>query len=526
MSIANGTRIQAPVVSPDGQNVLYLDNSFVMTVVSINGGPSMQLSAAGRGGATWLDDDTIVVGLLGGPPGKGLRLINARDPKAPETVLTSVDTAAGEAAYLWPQMLPDGHDVLFTITADRGGLDRAQLAVFDMRTKQKKAILRGGSGARYVAPPRTARHSADGADGYLVYVARRALWAIPFDVDRLEIRGRARKLPAPLVTDEFGSGQFATAGGTLAYVDAANAAADRRSIVWIDWSGKATPVGPPGPYSQVRVSPDETQMAVVTLENNARGIRILDLRRQVSTLLRLDPVVVIGYPVWLPDGQQIVFQGQVTGETVSMWRVRVDGTGTPERLLTSPNPQMATSVSADGYVVFHEARAQSGSGLDILRMKLDATRQVTPLLQTRDWEIGGEISPDGRWIAYECCSESQIDIWVSPYPNTDAGRWQVSSGGGGYVAWSKASDQLFFVARDGSLMKVAVDPRASAWRVLSPPTRVLAVGPPTTEGDTHFDISRDGQRVLTLKSTDSDASRPPKIVFVRNWLEELASSAK
>ena len=528
--IANGTRIQAPVISPNGQAVLYLDGEYVMTVVSIGGGSPVKLAANGRGGATWLDDETVVAGFTGpGRQGAGLRRINVKDPAAPEAVLTRVDATAGEAAHAWPHMLPDGRTILFTITAERGGLDAAQLAVFDLKTRQtKKNILLGGSGARYVTAPAAARE-ADGADGYVVYVAQRALWAIPFDLDRLATRGQARLLPVPLVTDGYGSGQFATAGELLAYVDApGHAAGASRSIVWIDWSGQATSVGNPGPYTQVRVSPDEKRMAVVGFENGERDLRILDVHSQRFTRLRLDPVVVNGFPVWLPDSKRIAFQGHVTGETFSMWTITADGTGPPERLLMNNKAQLPTSASLDGYLVFHELWRQSETvDLGIMRMKLDPSRQVTELVQTKAWEARGVVSPNGRWIAYECCTEAQPEIHVSPYPNTGGVRWPISSGGGVLAMWSSGSDQLFYATRDGSLMRVAVDPRSSSWKA-DAPRRVLPAGTLMGQESSAFDISHDGRRVLTLRApTEPGGSQPAKFVrFVQNWVEAFAPRAK
>src|SRR5262249_40604223 len=86
-------------------------------------------------------------------------------------------------------------------------------------------------------------------------------------------------------------------------------------------------------------------------------------------------------PLWTPDGKRIIFKARVGNESVSMWWMAADGTGVPERLATSRNPQLATSVSPDGsHLVYHEATPDSS--LDILQMTLDGTHQITPLLQS------------------------------------------------------------------------------------------------------------------------------------------------
>jgi Tol biopolymer transport system component len=264
-------------------------------------------------------------------------------------------------------------------------------------------------------------------------------------------------------------------------------------------------------------------MAVVALENGERDIRILDVPSQRIKRLRLDPVIVNGFPVWLPDSNRIAFQGYVTGETFSMWMIAADGNAPPKRLLMNNNAQLPTSASSDGYLVFHELRAETG--LDILRMKLDPSRQVWPLVETKAWESRGVVSPDGRWIASECCTVTQPEIHVSPYPNTDGVRWLISSGGGVLATWSSGSDRLFYVTRDGSLMQVAVDPRASSWTADSP-RALLPAGALVEQQGSPFDISHDGRRVLTLRAaTETAGSHRPRIIFV-DWLAELARASQ
>ena len=123
-------------------------------------------------------------------------------------VLTRPDREHGEADHLWPEILPGGHAVLFTITSQTGGLDAAQVAVRDLRTGTQKILVRGGSDAHYVT------------SGHLVYIAAGALRAIPFDVDRLETHGTAVSMLPLLSTTAVGAANLAVANdGTLVYVD-------------------------------------------------------------------------------------------------------------------------------------------------------------------------------------------------------------------------------------------------------------------------------------------------------------------
>ena len=105
-----------------------------------------------------------------------------------------------------------------------------------------------------------------------------------------------------------------------------------------------------------------------------------------------------------------------------------------------------------------------------------ASAQSLPLLYSQGWEGNGVVSPDGHWLAYECCDVSSLEIQVRPYPNVQAGGgWQVSNGGGRRPMWSPAGNELFFVASDGTMMRVSVDVSGSVWHP-DTPARVFPAG--------------------------------------------------
>ena len=101
-------------------------------------------------------------------------------------------------------------------------------------------------------------------------------------------------------------------------------------------------------------------------------------------------------------------------------------------------------------------------------LALDGTRRVEPLVQTPSNERNGVVSPDGRWLAYESDSSGQFEIYVMPFPNVNAGQWRISTAGGTRPLWAPNGQELFFVAPDGALMAVRVDPRGATWSAGSP----------------------------------------------------------
>ena len=325
VAIASGGALRGPFVSPDGQWVGFIDDA---TRSRRSRSPAARRSRSPRldgtsRGATWAPDDTIIFATSN--PATGLQRVSAAGG-TPE-VLTRPDHAQGEADHLWPEILPGGRAVLFTITSQTGGLDTAQVAVRDLRTGTQKVLLRGGSHGHYVA------------SGHLVYVAAGTLRAIPFDPTRLETHGTAVPVLPRLVTTRTGAGDFAVAAdGTLVYVDAPGSlAANARTLVWVDRTGKEEPVAaPPRAYEHPRLSPDGTRVALSSRDQE-NDLWIWDLRRATLTRLTLDPGQD-WFPVWTPDGRRIIFSSNRGGQ-LNLWWQAADGTGAAERLTTSSNAQ-------------------------------------------------------------------------------------------------------------------------------------------------------------------------------------------
>jgi serine/threonine-protein kinase len=410
--------------------------------------------------------------------------------------------------------------VLFTIMAETGGLDAAQVAVRDLRTGAQKVLVRGGSHAHYVGSGRGSPTRAEREGGHLVYVAAGALRAIPFDPSLLETHGTAVPVLARLVTTGNGVGEFAVAtDGTLVYVDAPGSLAER-TLVWVDRTGKEEPIAaPPRTYAQPRLSPDGTRVALYIIGQES-DLWIWDLRRAALTRLTLDPGLD-WFHAWTPDSRRIVFSSN-RGGALNLWWQAVDSTGAAERLTTSSNNQFATGITSDGTAVVFDEQTPT-MRRDLMQLALDGTRRVTQLLQTKFDERNGIVSPDGRWLAYESNSSGQVEIYVRPFPNVGSGEWLVSRAGGKTPLWARSGKELFYVPADGALLRVPVEASGAIWNA-GPPTKLLE-GRYLTDvnaGVRMYDVSPDGQRFLMIKALGSDASAAaPAIIVVQHWDEEL-----
>jgi hypothetical protein len=507
-----------PFLSPDGQWVGFFLLGEIRKV-SINGGPSIAIaknSAAPRG-ASWGPDDTIIfatndatTGLLSVPAGGGEL-----------KVLTKPDTAHGAGDHVFPSILPGGAAVLYTVTST-GQPENSQIAVLDLKSGQSKILVRGGSQAEYVE------------SGHLIYAVAGTLRAVRFDLKHLEVVSD----PVPLIEQVLtpavsGEAMFSISRtGTLVYVPSGpgtGSSGPQRSLVWVDRHGKEEAINaPPRAYTHARLSPDDTRIAL-GLGDQENDIWTWDLGRRTLTRLTFDPGLD-RYPVWTADGRAIIFSSQRAGAP-NLFRQPADGTSVVERLTTSPmaEPDAPTSVSSDGTRLMLQLRDEGGRSDDIFLLPLagKAQAQAVPLIRTAFDERNAEISPDGRWIAYESNESGQYQIYVRPFPNVDSGRWQISIGGGSCPAWARNGRELFYLDQAGSLTGVPV--QASGTTVAAgTPTKILEpryFRPGGEIGNTArtYDVSRDG-RFLMIKdnggSRDQNA-QPASMVVVVNWLEEL-----
>src|SRR5260370_17057771 len=77
--------------------------------------------------------------------------------------------------HFFAAIVAGGGGVVLKITS--GQVDSAQIAVLDLKTGERKILVRGGSQAEYAA------------SGHLIYAAGGALRAVRFDLARLEVFG-------------------------------------------------------------------------------------------------------------------------------------------------------------------------------------------------------------------------------------------------------------------------------------------------------------------------------------------------
>jgi serine/threonine-protein kinase len=480
-----------PFFSPDGESLGFtLDDE--MLTMSLATGRATTLTKAGWGGGSWGPDDSIVYtpyytsGLHRIPAGGG----------EPEE-LTQASPERHELGHFWPQHLPGGDVVIFTPFSVP--LSRSRIDAYDLRSGDVKTLVEDGVWGRY-APT-----------GHLLFVRDHTLMAVRFDLQKLEIVGT----PVPILTDIIpGIGQGDTpvtfaANGTLAYVPGA-VTHPPRQLAWVDRNGNETPVSEARRYSDPRISPDGTRIAV-TIRDKSWDLWALELDRGTLSRLSFDPPTQFG-ALWMPAGDTIVYNQD--DPPYNIYRRSVDGTGEPELLVETPVDNEARSISPDGKVLIYSS---SGSGdYDLWLLPLDGSGQPEPWVATPFDEDFGAFSPDGRWVAYASNETGEFQVYVNRYP--DGGhKLQVSIDGGSRPLWSHDGRELFF--RDGPRM-MAAEVTAGDRLTAGQPRELFSGSYMMRNQRVDYDVAADGRFVM-VKTPDEDRAREINVVL--NWFQELES---
>ena len=284
-----------------------------------------------------------------------------------------------------------------------------------------------------------------------------------------------------------------------------------------------------GTYSEPRLSPDGELLAVASLQPDGSS----DIWVHNFSSGTFAPITFSGNarnPVWTPDGSRLVYQlssvrqgGRSRGE---LWIMNANGTGQAERIVDAN--AYASSFSSIDEKLIYVIDDESGNGdLYTLTFADDAWISA-PLIDTDSNKYGGRVSPDGRWIAYTSNESGNAQIYVHPYPNLDAGKWQVSTGTTGSVepSWGPNGDELFFLQLDGALMhtELTIEGDSFSFGVVESLITDLVIADVFSQPN--YLVSNDGKRFLHFYSpsderdTGLDQSHA-ELVVISSFFEEL-----
>jgi eukaryotic-like serine/threonine-protein kinase len=426
--------------------------------------------------------------------------------------------AAGNQAYAWAQMLPDGEHLLY-IGFDSSGRTVARAGRFE-RPDSVRDLMETGSKVVY-AP------SAVRADtGYLLYARAGNLLAQPFDPRSLRLVGAPTALADRIFTfDPTGAADFSvSATGVLVYVPFIG----RSQIAWLDRSGRElATVGPANVgVKYARLSPDQRKIAadIYDLEKGATAIWILDAVTGAPRRLTSGPGQITG-AIWSPDSKRVVFVRAFGGNPPRIFMKGV-GENDPEEALVQPSFQIPTDWSPDGrYIAYTNtafpliANEQSG---DVWVVDLKRDRKITAILHTPFRESTAVFSPDGRELAFIADDSGRPEIYVQSFESADPPRVTgerrlVSHNGALYLRWQRDGRAIFYLGTDNRVYTVPISSGAQRFGAPTPLFRVPAEARAVLPHAFGFDVADDGRFLVpTLRSSDQ-----PSFVVVQNWEQSL-----
>jgi Tol biopolymer transport system component len=272
------------------------------------------------------------------------------------------------------------------------------------------------------------------------------------------------------------------------------------TIVFYDRSGKRTgTIGERALYNATIISPDGSRVAVVKgdLPNESADLFVLDVSNGTSTRLTTSArTEFVLSPVWSPDSSRIAYVAMRKGQE-GIYVRPANGQGAEELVYRNPGAFLNLSDwSSDGRFLTFAFSDMKGGTLYTLPLAGGPDRKAIEIFKTDLQVFGPRFSPDGRFLLYTVLDKANKgEVFVRPAdPAASGGPWQISDGTVGVAFWRRDGKEIYYVARDRSVMVADVS-TAPSFSVTKP--RVL-FRPQSAIPEVVRNVSADGERFLVV----------------------------
>jgi Tol biopolymer transport system component len=481
-----------PAWMPDSQSIVFSSKGD-LKVVPFGGGATTTVglgvgNVAAAGGISCGPGGRIIFSSGGG----GIVEISVRGGDSHDVLLPDGER---EADLHQPSFIPDG-SILFVAHRVPEGPDTI-------------AVLAGGSRKNLLQlDTQSLANPVYSPTGHIIFRRdrpRAGLWAVPFELGRLEVTGE------PFLITQDGDQPSVANDGTLLYVS--GAVSSLRQLVWVGRDGViGEAMGQPQTgIAAPALSPDGSRVAIMGTEGDIGNIWVYDIARKTRTRLTFGNATDWD-PAWTSDGTHVVFWD---GTTRALSVKAADGTGEVVRLIEQNLVDSGVpSISNDGkWMVFWVKPTVQQE--DIWYMALDGDRTPVPFVASEFVEDTPRISPDGTVLAYASEESGRREVYLTRFPSGE-GKWQVSIDGGAFPVWSPVGGELFYL--DGSMVKqvdVVTEPSVQ----LGTPRTLFDAAELGLDvlGHTRFEVSRDGRRFVMVKQL-REQNVPPSLVLSYEWI--------
>ena len=492
---------QFPAFKPDGSAVAFSADRHIKRVAVFGGPVADVATVSGVGnGMTWGEDDRIY--FSAGLGNAGIWRVSATGG-TPEAV-TRVDDRASESAHAYPQLLPGGKALLFTVLGPSLGSVDSKVVAQMIGSQERTTLANQATFGRYLP------------SGHLVFTRNDGtIYAVPFDPAHLETSGTPVAVLSGVGTATAGGAAFlvVSQNGTLAFLKPTQ----RSESLYREVDAEGQPAAASfalGPTAMarigsnaanLRVAPDGTRYALTGRSPGVTDVWILDARTGESERVTFDSAED-EYPVWSPDSSAVAYTSAQTGTTRRIF-VKTIGTGKQPTLVRPwPRHIHVTSWSMDSrWLAAHDYTPTNG--MDVWAIAVDGTEPIAVASGSAD-ESSARFSPDGRWIAYVSNESGREEVYVVSFPDLASTR-QVSTDGAREPVWDLQGRVLYYL-QQGYLVSHEVQlgtgfSKGHARRLFATPA-------------TAFDVAPEGRFVLAEPNP-----QPPDgpLYLIVNWFEEL-----
>jgi Tol biopolymer transport system component len=487
-----------PFLSPDGAYVGFFANGKLQKM-AISGGTPQVLATAltGRGGS-WGSKGVIIYTPDAQSP---IQRINA-DGTGMALVTQGIRTAE-EESHRWPMFLLDGDRFLFW-AGDFGNRkdDRSAVYMSSLMGKEKKLVVMC--------------HSNFGFDARSLFFVddQRQLVSMAFDASTGTVSGSTT-----VVSNAIGFqpstiwAAFAVAqNGTLIYNTSVGAA--QSALTWVDRSGKEIGrIGEPAIMDNPTLSPDGSRVAVDISDEKANNVDIWieSTTGAGNSRFTFDLAEeVVG--VWSRDGNMVAYRSDA--DSASLYLKPATGLERERKRFTIPASSgddiIPNSWSLDDRQILFTRQGASGEHLELLPV---ADGEPTRFSTGAGSETNGQISPDGRWVAYASDESGDWEIYVTSFPSA-AGKWQVSRGGGSEPRWRGDGKEIFYIAPSGMLTAVPVNGESIFATGTPAPLFQIHGRTPISSTDVFtYDVAKGGNRFLVNRYVKPEHVPPLTILL-------------
>ncbi len=505
--------------SPDSRNIGFFAQGKLKRI-AVTGGPAATLCDVDQGrGGSWNRQDVI---LFANYPGEIYRV--PASGGAPQQV-THLDLSRHDTTHKWPYFLPDGNHFLYLASAIGTASDENVFFAGSLDGKVDRILFHATSPMAYDS-------------GYLLYIVNKTLMARPFEAAKLEFSGDPVPVADGVQFDGYYSnGVFSVSGNGVLLYQTGNASSERK-LELVDASGKTVGrLGDPVPSPGAQVSPGGKPVVPAVLDANSGGARISpDGKRVAYTLLDANGGksdiwihdIVSGnrnrltidqvrsqFPVWSHDGAKIAYGSTRSGKPV-IYVKSVNGMGLEQKIWEPAFSGTANDWTLDSKTLIVQDRSQAGAKARLLMVRADGKGESTTLLEVLGANVvSARLSADNRWIAYQSDESGKYEVYVSAFPKP-AGRLQISLAGGRLPTWRRDGKELYYLDPDGKVIAAELKENNGSLQVAA--IRALFPIKATTAGDS-YDVFPDGKKFLTNTITTEETPEPLSLVL--NWAAEL-----